>query len=95
MTILLTITVCHSSMPACFYINPTKSYKCYYRKESAAFLPHELNAKVCISKQFSKGKFTFDPMASFPRFIIGSKAGLHTKVISPMFPAQMCFSFIV
>ena len=55
MSILLTITVCHSSMPACFYINPTKSYKCYYRKESAAFSPQELNAKVCISKQFSKG----------------------------------------
>jgi hypothetical protein len=28
----------------------------YYREESAAFLPRELNAKVCISKQFSKGK---------------------------------------
>jgi hypothetical protein len=27
----------------------------YYRKESGAFLPHELNAKVCISKQFVKG----------------------------------------
>jgi hypothetical protein len=67
----------------------------YYRKESAAFLPHDLNAKVCISEQFSKGKFTFHPMASFPRFIIGRMAGLNMKVISPMFPAQICFSFII
>jgi hypothetical protein len=43
---------------------------------------HELNAKVYTSRQFSKGKFTFDPMASFPRFIIGSMAGLHMTVIS-------------
>jgi hypothetical protein len=43
----------------------------YYRKESAAFLPHELNANVYTSRQFSKGKFTFNPMGSFPRFIIG------------------------
>jgi hypothetical protein len=34
----------------------------------AVFLPHELNAKVYTSRQFSKGKFTFDPMASFPGF---------------------------
>jgi hypothetical protein len=69
---------------------PTRSY---YRKESAAFLQRELNANVCISKQFSKGKFTFDPMAT--RFIIGSMAGLHMKVISPIFPAQICFSFFI
>jgi hypothetical protein len=52
----------------------------YYRKESAAFLPHDLNAKICISKQFFKGKFTFDPMASFPRFIIGRMAGLNISL---------------
>ena len=67
----------------------------YYRKESAAFLPHELNAKLtCIvqyiyyvytSRQFSKGKLTFDSMASFPCFVIGSIIGLHIKVISPMY----------
>jgi hypothetical protein len=55
----------------------------YYRKESAAFLPHELNAKLtCIvqyiyyvytSRQFSKGKLTgLNAMASFPCFVIGS-----------------------
>ena len=57
---------------------PQSRYEClvklrntrsYYRKESAAFLPHELNEKVYTSRQFSKGKSIFDPMASFPRFI--------------------------
>ena len=67
----------------------------YYRKESAAFLQHELNAKVYTSRQFCKGKFTFDPMGPFPRFIIDSMAGLRMKVISLMFPAQICFAFIV
>jgi hypothetical protein len=51
----------------------------YYRKESAAFLQHELNAKVYTSRQFCKGKFTFDP---FPRFIIDSMAGLRMKQAS-------------
>jgi hypothetical protein len=74
------------------FILKTRSY---YRKESAAFLPHELNGKVYTSRQFCKGKFTFDPMGSFPRFIIDSMAGLHMKVISPMFPAQICFWFII
>ena len=52
-------------------------FRAYYRKESAAFLPRELNAKDCTSRQFSKDS---------PRFIIGSMAGLHMK---PLYP--LCF----
>jgi hypothetical protein len=76
-----------SAVPSCdrheLYINIIYESCSYIRlgvtiaRKVLPFCQHELNANVYTSRQFSKGKFTFNPMASFSRFIIASMASLH------------------